>query len=77
MIKANEARKKVEDNLKNSLTKELQNLEVLINNAIEDGQCQVFINGTLRTETENQLIKLGYKVEVGGRYNERETVVRW
>jgi len=77
MISAKESRKKVEENLKNGLTEELQKVEKLINKAIAEGQLQVFVDGTLKTETENQLKELGYKIKVGGRYNEIDTVIKW
>lgn len=77
MINAAEARKRTEENLEKGLTKELQKVSKLINEAIELGISRVCIDGTLGIETTNQLKKIGYRVETAGRYNESGAIITW
>lgn len=78
MITASEARKKIEDNFEIvSKKEEFNKIEGLINKAINEGQYYVFIDGVLKNTTTTKLEQLGYKIEVGGRYNEKDTVIKW
>jgi pentose-5-phosphate-3-epimerase len=77
MISAIDARKAVESKLQSSSIAELNKIEKLINEAINNEQFKIFIEGTLHAETISALKKEEYKIEVGGRYNELDTVIHW
>lgn len=77
MISANEARKKVEAKNKKEIADKLGFVIGLIVDAIDSGKHSVYIEGHLRNEIIDILKQYGYKIEVGGRYNEIDTVISW
>ena len=77
MISAMEARSIVEEIQARALTEELKRVENLINEAVQKGEFKVYVGGVLKEETKNVLKNLGYSIEVGGRYNEIDTVIEW
>jgi hypothetical protein len=77
MLSADEANKRSKELSDKYSTEEVQDTEKLINKAINEGKYSVIINGILKTKTKLQLEQLGYKIEVGGRLNERDTIIQW
>lgn len=77
MLSASEAKKKSSEILEMGLTEDIRKVEILIETAITEGKFAVIVNGVLKHETTVLLKKLGYVVEVGGRYNEIDTVIKW
>ena len=77
LLNANEAKEKTKEAIEKYLTEELQQIEKLINEAIKKGQYHIFIERKIKDLTLAQLKKLGYEVEIGGRYNESNTIIKW
>ena len=63
MLSAIEARKKTQENIDCGITPELVKVNKQISEAITNGKFSTFACGSLCTETQEKLAKLGYKIK--------------
>ena len=74
---AEEARRGLDDMCSEMGKLKRQQLEYAVNTAIDDLQDHCMVEGELPKALLEALDKKGYRVEVGGRYNERDTYIYW
>jgi hypothetical protein len=77
VISADTARKNAELNRRKLISQELKEIEELINTAIAEGTNEVYIYRQLKKDTIEHLKTVGYEVQVGGRYNDIDTYIKW
>lgn len=77
LLSASEAHKKITDNIKDCSTKELAEISTRISDAIENGKFSISDDGCLQYETTQRLEELGYKVQIGSKYNEQYWSISW
>jgi len=75
---ADEARKKIENGETINKNKELEDIKRKIVVAIDKGECSLYIQDVrIMDSTTRFLENQGYSVQVGGRYNEVNTLISW
>lgn len=78
IISADNARKIAKNKLNEGLTSELKSIMELIKTSCEEGKFEIYLpDRTLEQDTKVMLETAGYKIEVGGRYNEVNTRITW
>lgn len=77
MISANEARKKTESVRNNGVERELERIEHEIEKAINKGDNNIALDGTISHPTANYMRQLGYEVHAGNQYNESYFTIKW
>ena len=74
---AEEARKRLNEMKAEEGNRKYKEVAEVINTAIDDLQDHCMVEGELPKALLEALDKKGYRVEVGGRYNERDTYIYW
>lgn len=77
LLSASEAHKKTTDNIRDCLTKELEEISKRISDAIANGKFYINGDGCLQYETTQRLEELGYKVKTENQYNEDYWNISW
>lgn len=77
MISASEARIKTQEIIKHKIIDEMRDLDSLINNAIDNGNFEILLDGNLKQKTVERLKELEYKVEYETWGNESYYAIRW
>lgn len=77
MITAREARIKTKDVINKCLTKELSQINELIQEAISEGEFEIHNEGTLSETTRKALEENGYTIKTGSQYNESYYFIKW
>ncbi len=65
IIRADEARLKTSNNIKNGITREFLKVMTQIEEAVDIGEFEICKEGSISPKTQATLEKLGYKTEVG------------
>lgn len=77
MITAREARIKTQDVIDKCLTKELSQIDELIQDAISNGTFEMHSEGSLSETTRKALEANGYTVKTGSQYNQSYYFIKW
>ncbi len=77
MLTAKEAAKRTEDIVTNHKTKELQEVDRVIEEAITNGERKCFYNDYISEVTENELVRCGYQIKKGSQYNQGYVEIFW
>lgn len=74
---ASEAREETKKIIDERLIKELNKIGQEINDSINEGRYSCILDYCFTKTTIKKLNELGYKVEMGGSYNEISTSISW
>ena len=77
MISAYKAKRMAKQITENCVSEELSRVEMLISEAVKEGQFSVCGEGRMQEATKQELERLGYKVEMGSQYNDSYFSVSW
>lgn len=77
MITAREARIITQDIIDKWLTKELSQINELIQEAISEGKFEIHNEGTLSETTREALEQNGYTIKTGTQYNQSYYFIKW
>lgn len=77
MYSAKEAKIKTNEVISKAKTNELNEIQSAIEEAINNGDFYITKDGSLRKETKEALVKMGYSVTGGIQYNESYYTISW
>lgn len=77
MYSAKEAKIKTNEVISRAKTNQLNEIQLAIDEAINNGDFYITKDGSLRKETKEALVNMGYSVTTGTQYNESYYTISW